>query len=241
MGRKPNFHLTSAQRQRLRSFMAKTNDKREYRAADGLLQRAEGKSADEVARRLGVTIKQVFTWTRKFRASGTDGLHMKKPTGRKTTKADAAKPIIAKIIDEEPQAFGYLKGRWALRDIEKELKKEGIGMHFTSVGRMLGDLGIVLKSPKLRAPGSIRKNYRKREEIRRYKRIAPALFKKNSHRVPGREVDRASSKSRTVLDAPRKNEVYPNAWIHQASELFHHPVLAAQAHCLEHLFPTEKH
>src|SRR3989338_10737894 len=125
MGRKPNFHLTSAQRQRLRSFMAKTNDKREYRAADGLLQRAEGKSADEVARRLGVTIKQVFTWTRKFRASGTDGLHMKKPTGRKTTKADAAKPIIAKIIDEEPQAFGYLKGRWALFVQEEDGIRDG--------------------------------------------------------------------------------------------------------------------
>jgi transposase len=158
--------------------MSSTKDKREYRAADGLLLRSEGRSADDVSRRLDVTRKQVFAWTRKFRASGTDGLRMKKQTGRPRTKADAAKPIIEAIIDKDPQIFGYLKGRWVLRDISKELKKEGIAMHWTSVRRMLNELDIGLKSPKLRAPGSLKKDYRKRAEIRSYKRIAPALFKK---------------------------------------------------------------
>jgi len=160
--------------------MKKTKDKLEYRAADGLLMRAEGKSVDAISRRLGVSMNQVFVWTRKFRATGTKGLRMKKPTGRKTTKADAAKPKIAALIDKDPQAFGYLKGRWVLRDISRELKKEGVDMHWTSVGRVLEDLDLVLKSPRLRAPGSIKKNYRKREEIQRYKRIAPALLKKRS-------------------------------------------------------------
>lgn len=178
MGRRPDFSLTGAQQRQLRQFMAQTNDKREYRAADGLLLRAEGKSADDVACRLCVTIKQVFVWTRKFRSTGIAGLRMKKSTGRKATKADAAKPIITKIIDEDPQAFGYLKGRWVLRDISRELKKEGIDMHWTSVARMLKELDIGLKSPRLRAPGSIKKNCRKREEIKGYKRIAPALLKK---------------------------------------------------------------
>jgi transposase len=180
MGRRPDFSLTNTQQRQLRQFMAKTKDKREYRAADGLLLRAEGKSADDVARRLGVTIKQVFVWTKRFRSTGVNGLHMKKSTGRKTTKADAAKPFIAKFIDEDPQAFGYLKGRWALRDIARELKKENIDLHWTSVGRILDELDIGLKSPRLRAPGSIKKDYRKRAEIKRYKRIAPALLKKRS-------------------------------------------------------------
>lgn len=180
MGRKPDFNLSAAQQRQLRTFMAKTNDKREYRAADGLLLRAEGRSADDVARRLGVTIKQVFVWTRKFRSTGVIGLCMKKSTGRKRTKANIAKPLIANMIDEDPQAFGYLKGRWVLRDISRELNKEGIDIHWTSVGRMLDELNIVLKSPRLRAIGSIKKNYRKREEIRGYKRIAPALLKKES-------------------------------------------------------------
>ena len=111
--------------------MAKTKHKTEYRAAQGIILRAEGKSVEE-------------------------------------------------IIDEDPQAFGYLKGRWVLRDISRQLQKEGIEMHWTSVARMLDELKIGLASPKLRAPGSIKKNYAKRAEVRRYKRIAPALLKKTS-------------------------------------------------------------
>src|SRR3989338_11238757 len=178
MGRRAGLSLTRTQRQQLQQFMKKTKDKREYRAAGGLLMRADGKSVDDISRRLGLSMNQIFVWTRDFRAEGTNGLRMKKPTGRKTTKADAAKPKIAALIDKDPQAFGYLKGRWVLRDISQQLKKEGVDMHWTSVGRMLNDLDMVLKSPRLRAPGSIKRNYRKREEIRRYKRIAPALLKK---------------------------------------------------------------
>jgi len=195
MGRRPDFSLTTTQHRQLRQFMSATKDKREYRAADGLLLRSEGRSADDVSRRLDVTRKQVFVWTKKFRALGTDGLRVKKQTGRPRTKADEAKPKIEAIIDKDPQIFGYLKGRWVLRDISKELKKEGIAIHWTSVRRMLNELDIGLKSPKLRAPGSLKKDYRKRAEIRDYKRIAPALFKKKFSSV---------SKTRSGLNSSQK-------------------------------------
>jgi transposase len=164
--------------------MDETKNKHEFRAAQGLLSRSERKSAEEIAINVGVTEKQVFVWTRKFRAEGVNGLRVKKQTGRPPTKALTAKPRIEELIDEDPQAFGYLKGRWVLRDIARELKKEGIGVHYSSVYRILDDVGIKLKSPKLRAPGSIKKNYYKREQVRHYKRIAPALSKKNSDRIP---------------------------------------------------------
>ena len=160
--------------------MIKTKNKAEYRAAQGIILRAERKSVEDIAHQFGVTMKQVFVWTRKFRTAGVDGLCVKKQTGRPRTKALLAKPRINEIIDDDPQAFGFLKGRWVLRDISRQLKKEGIEMHWTSVARMLNELKIGLKSPKLRAPGSIKKNYAKRAEVRRYKRIAPALLKKRS-------------------------------------------------------------
>ncbi len=195
MGRMAGLSLTETQRRQLLQFKAKTNDKREYRAADGLLLRAEGKTVDYVARRTGVTMKQVFMWTRKFRADGIVGLRVKKQTGRPSTKARLAKPRIEQLIDEDPQLFGFLKGRWVLRDIARELGKEGIDIHYSSVYRILEDSGIRLKSPKQRAPGSIKKNYRKRQEIARYKRIAPALFKKNPPWISRREMDRAPRQS----------------------------------------------
>lgn len=178
MGRYPGVHLSGVEVRQLRRFMDETENKHEFRAAQGLIARSEGKSAEDVALNVGVTKKQVFMWTRKFRSDGIEGLHVKKQTGRPPTTAKAAKPIIETLIDEDPQSFGYLKGRWVLRDIARELKKEGVNIHYSSVYRILDDLGIKLKSPKLRAPGSIRKNYYKREQIKRYKRIAPALLKK---------------------------------------------------------------
>lgn len=180
MGRSAGISLSRPRRRQLQQFMLKTKDKREYRAAQGILERAEGKSAQAISRRLGVSMKQVFMWTRKFRANGVDGLRVKKQTGRPSTKAKLAKPLIENLIAKDPQTFGYLKGRWALRDISRQLRKEGVAMHFTSVRRMLKDLDIVLKRPQLRALGSIKKNYCKREEIRKYKQIAPAIFKKTS-------------------------------------------------------------
>jgi transposase len=180
VGRHSGIRLSNAQEKALRQFMAKTKDKREYRAASGILLRAEKKSAEDVARHLGVTIKQVFAWTRFFRANGIAGLHMKKPTGRKPTKALKAKKIIPSLLRKDPQMFGYLKGRWVLRDIAKELKKEGLPFDFSSVHRVLRDIGIVLKSPKMRAPGSVHKNYRKRAQILNYKRAAGMLLKKRS-------------------------------------------------------------
>jgi len=160
--------------------MKSATDKREYRAALGVLLRGDGNGAAEVGRRLGVTKKQVFMWCHNFRQQGLDGLRMKKSTGRPATQGNRAKDIIPELLKKDPQLFGYLKGRWVLRDISRELEKEGIHLHFSGVGRVLQDLGIVLKSPRLRAPGSFHKNYRKREEVRRYKRVAGALEKKGS-------------------------------------------------------------
>ena len=82
------------------------------------------------------------------------------------------------MIKTEPKLFGFLKGRWALGDISKQLGAEGISASVSTVWRILVSLDLVWGRPKLRAPGSIRKDYRKRKEIANYKRIAVALRKK---------------------------------------------------------------
>lgn len=180
MGRSPGIVLSLAQRERLRRFMDGAVDKREYRAALGVLMRGDGRSAGYVGRQLGVSVKQVFVWCRLFRADGVEGLRMRVQTGRPAVEGDKAKGVIPDLLRKDPQSFGYLKGRWVLRDISRELKKEGISLHYSSVHRVLGDLGIVLKTPRLRAPGSMYKNYGKRAEIERYKRVAGALLKNES-------------------------------------------------------------
>jgi|SRR3989344_1999636 len=178
MARQAGIKLTSKQRNILRKFMEDAKDKREYRAAFGILLRAERKPAEYVAQKLGVTRKQVFAWCRKFKTEGVRALHPRKQTGRPAKEGMKAKKAIPMLLKHDPQSFGFLKGRWVLRDISKALKQENINLHYSGVHRVLAELSIVQKSPKLRAQGSLKKNYQKREELRRYKQISAALLKK---------------------------------------------------------------
>lgn len=180
MSKSSGIKLTKPQQQQLAKLSQMTKDAREYRAARGLLLRGEGQSAHQVASQLGVTPKQVFVWWRHFRQQGISGLQVKKATGRPSRKKAQAKQLLPGLLKQDPPSLGYLKGRWVLRDLARELSKAGVTLHFSGVHRALKELDIKLIQPQLRAPGSIHKNYRKRQEIARYRRIAPALEKKGS-------------------------------------------------------------
>lgn len=177
MVREAGIKLTPFQKSELKKFMNSTKEVREYRASQGVLLRAEGKTAAEAAMQFNVKKDRIFVWCRKYKKKGVLGLKMGKPTGRKPKKSIKAKKIIPQLLKKDPQAFGFLKGRWVVRDIAKALKEEELDISFKQVHRILNDLDLTLKQPQLRAPGSIKKNYRKRKEIRNYRRIAPALKK----------------------------------------------------------------
>lgn len=180
MGSPAGIEITSKEQAEIRLMMKEVDDKGSFRAMTGVLLRSEGKGAREVAESLGTTKKQVFTWCRKYKFEGLPGLIFKKPTGRPALEGKKAKRRIPALLKTQPADFGYLKGRWVLRDISKQLKEEGINISYPQVGRVLKDLGIPLRRPKLRAPGSIKKNYAKRKQIRNYKKIGAALEKKGS-------------------------------------------------------------
>jgi transposase len=178
MPNQAGIKLSENQKKFLKQFMKKAKDKREYRAALGILLRAEGKTALFVSQKLDATVKQVFMWCRKFKKNGVLGLQIKRQSGRPAKEGKKAKESIPKLLKQDPNTFGFLKGKWVLRDISKQLKNEGINLNYTGVRRILNDLKITQKKPILRAPGSIKKNYQKRAEIKRYKQIAGALLKK---------------------------------------------------------------
>jgi len=186
IGRKAGIKLSEKEKNELQSARKSTKDVGSFRAMTGVLLRGEGYSAEAVAESLGVSQKQVFMWCKAYREKGVKGLVLCKPPGRPPTEGDKAKKRIPELLKKDPQLFGFLKGRWVVRDIAKQLKKEGIDLSFQSVDRILHDLEISLKRPKLRAPGSIHKNYRKRKEITNHKAIAGALLKKtNRYSISG--------------------------------------------------------
>lgn len=180
MGRKVGIKLSEREKGELRHALKVTKDARSFRAMTGVLLRSEGHAAGWVAKNLGVTSKQVFVWCKAYKEKGVRGLVLGKPPGRPPREGNKAKKRIPELLKEDPRMFGFLKGRWVVRDIAKELQKEGINLSFQSVDRILHELGISLRRPKLEALGSLHKNYRKRKEIANYKAAAGALQKKGS-------------------------------------------------------------
>jgi len=180
MGRAAGIKLSGKEINDLENARKQIKDARSFRAMSGVLYRSQGESSETVAKNLGVSTKQVFMWCREYKKRGVKGLVLGKPPGRPPKEGDKAKNRIPTLLRDDPQLFGYLKGRWVVRDIAKQLRKEGINLSFQSVDRILHDLGISMKRPKLRAPGSIHKNYGKRKEIANYKAVAGALLKKES-------------------------------------------------------------
>lgn len=180
MGRKVGIRISDGEKDELRRVLKTIRDARSFRAMTGVLLRSGGHTAAWVAENLGVTPKQVFVWCNAYKKEGVKGLILGKPPGRPAREGDKAKKRIPELLEEDPHMFDFLKGRWVVRDIATELRREGINLSFQSVDRVLHELGISLKRPKLGAPGSLRKNYPKRREIAGYKAVASALKKRAS-------------------------------------------------------------
>ena len=75
--------------------------------------------------------------------------------------------------------MGFLKERWGVRDVAKQLNREGIKVSRSHVHNILStELDLAYKRPKLTVKSNDPNYYRKAREIERYKRIAPALAKR---------------------------------------------------------------
>ena len=168
----------------LEEFTRKTKDKLEYIRGRALVLRAQGKKGDEVARELGVSRGSVYEWESRYAKSGIDGLRRKYSSGRPPEKKTKAMKIIPALMKKDPRLFGFLKGRWVVRDIAKEIEKEsGIGISKSHVERIMDELGLSYKRPKLHVKSDDPSYSRKKREVRNYKMIAPALQKKSSDSI----------------------------------------------------------
>ena len=173
------FALTDRQVKELQNFLHSTKDRHEHTRALALLMRAEGSTVEKVASTLRVCVDIVFRWSRSYRKNdGIDGIRSKKPSGRPPVIKNKAKQIIPKLLKKDPKAFGYLKGRWVVRDIADALEEEGIPISFKHVHNILKDLGLSYKRPKLTVKSNDSQYARKEREVRNYKKVSAMLVKK---------------------------------------------------------------
>jgi transposase len=170
--------LTIVQKNKLKAFMSNTNNKKEYRRLLAILQKAEGRTFEDIANEHVVSTRSVQRWIAAYIQSGIDGVKMKKPGGSKSGITDEDKEIILSALFNDPHLFGYLRNTWSLRSLAKCLTNElGIPISFKHLQRITKDLGIRCKRPKLELLHG--EDYEEGKElVENYKQIASALKKR---------------------------------------------------------------
>jgi transposase len=174
------LRLDRKEKRELKRLLSVTQDKKEYRRALGVLMRAQKKRVTDIAGQLNVSIDAVERWLRAYRKHGIEGLRARKPSGRPQQKREPAEARMKELLKQDPQAFGFLKGRWVIRDIAKALSGEGIKVSRSYVHDILKELGLTYKRPKLTVKSNDPNYYRKAKEVRNYKQAASALAKRGS-------------------------------------------------------------
>ena len=109
---------------------------------------------------------------------GTKGLEIKKPGGTKSRITDENREIMLSVLFNDPNIFGYIRNTWSLRSLATCLTEEfGISISFKHIQRILKDMGIVCKRPKLELEHGPDYEEGKRQ-VKNYKKVASALKKR---------------------------------------------------------------
>src|SRR5712692_9311116 len=143
------LRLCRNEKRELKRFVDATDDKKEYRRGTAVLMRGARRRVKDVAKELSVSIDAVERWLRSYRKSGIEGLKAGKHTGRPPRVRRKAKTRIRELLKQDPQAFGFLKGRWVIRDIAKALNGDGIKVSRSYVHEMLQSMDLAYKRPRL--------------------------------------------------------------------------------------------
>jgi transposase len=146
----------------------------------------EGVPYRTIAKNLGVNYRNVYGWIKKYREYNLDGIRNKRKNGgrKPVISTHKNKEMIKDIVlNESPRTFGYLKNTWSIRLLATYLSSLlEMNVSPMQTWRIIQDLGIVYKQPKLELEKGI--DYEeKKYKIDRYKKISSALLKKDSTRI----------------------------------------------------------
>jgi transposase len=114
---------------------------------------AAGVRQAEVARQLGVSAQAVSVWHRRWKASGTDGLRSKGPSGPTPRLSDQQLTIVEQALLAGATANGFTGELWTLDRVTLMIQRlTGVRHHPAHVWALLHHrLGWSVQRPKRRA------------------------------------------------------------------------------------------
>jgi putative transposase len=108
-----------------------------------------GHKPETVAEMVAVAGSTIWTWHRRYRAEGLDGLANKPKSGR-PAKADANYLTeVERAIDADPRDLGYAFSVWTINKLRRHLAKQtGILLSYTRFRALLSNHDYVYRQPK---------------------------------------------------------------------------------------------
>ena len=159
--------------------MKKTTDKRHYRRLLAVLQKSNGRTFEDIAKEHGVSIRSVQRWLSAYLQIGMEGLEIKKTGSTQSRITDENREIILSVLFNDPTIFGYVRNTWSLRSLAKCLTEElDIPISFRHLQRILKDMGIRCKRPKLELEHGPDYEKGKKQSKELQKQVASALKKR---------------------------------------------------------------
>jgi transposase len=179
------LEVSKEQKKELLLFMRRTRDKEEYRRAYAVKQKMEGVPYRFIAKDIGVNYRNVYDWIDSYRKDGLDGIrNRRKNGGRRAIISSAKNKEMIKdiVLNGSPKTFGYLKNTWSIRLLATYLSSLlGMNVSRSQTWRIVHDLGIVYKQPKIKLEKDKSDDYeQKKEKVDRYKKVSRALLKKDT-------------------------------------------------------------
>jgi transposase len=143
-----------------------------------------------IAKDMGVNYRTVYEWIDNYRKFGLNGIRNRRKNNggrRAVISTDKNKEMIKDIVlNKSPRTFGYLKNTWSIRLLATYLTSLlGMNVSRSQIWRIIRDLGIVYKQPKLELQKDKDKDdyEQKKNKVDKYKKVAHALLKKDTSGV----------------------------------------------------------
>jgi transposase len=179
--------MSAIQKKELFEFIRYTRNKEEYKRALAVKQKMEGLSYRTIAKNIRVNYRNVYRMVDAYRQKGLNGITSKRNNAGRIPKISSEKNkqmIKDMVLNKSPSTFGYLKNTWSIRLLAKHLSKElRMNVSPMQTWRIINELGIKYKRPKLTLTHDEKDYEEKKKVIDNYKRISSALLKKDSFRV----------------------------------------------------------
>ena len=115
---------TAAERRRLREYADEAHSGPSQRRAEAVLLQAEGMSATDIARALGVHVNTIRADLHAFDQNRLEVLKQIASPGAPARLSEAQKADICQIADQEPGELGLSYGRWSLARLRAYLIRQ---------------------------------------------------------------------------------------------------------------------